>query len=39
MTYLLPSARSWQQGEDRSVLCFVTTTGDPLTNSVKGSKL
>src|SRR5690606_33810847 len=39
MTYLLPSARSWQQGNDRSVLCFVTTTGDPLTNSVKGSKL
>lgn len=39
MTYLLPSARSWQQGKDRSVLCFVTTTGDPLTQSVKGSKL
>lgn len=39
MTYLLPSARSWQQGKDRDVLCFVTTTGDPLTKSVKGSKL
>jgi hypothetical protein len=39
MTYLLPSARSWQQGKDRKVLCFVTTTGDPLTKSVKGSKL
>ncbi len=39
MTYLLPSARSWQQGKDRNVLCFVTTTGDPLTKSVKGSKL
>lgn len=39
MTYLLPSARSWQQGEDRAVLCFVTTTGQSLTQSVKGSKL
>lgn len=40
MTYLLPSARSWQQGKDRSVLCFVTTTaGGSLTKSVKGSKL
>lgn len=38
MTYLMPSARSWKQGEDRSVLCFVTTTGEPLTESVKGSK-
>lgn len=39
MTYLLPSARSWQQGKDRTVLCFVTTTGGSLTSSVKGSKL
>lgn len=39
MTYLLPSARSWQSGEDRQILCFVTTTGSPLTKSVKGSKL
>ena len=38
LTDLLPSARSWQQSDDRSVLCFVTTTGDPLTASVKGSK-
>lgn len=38
MTYLLPTARSWQQGDDRSVLCFVTTTGSTLTASVKGSK-
>jgi hypothetical protein len=36
-TYLLPSARGWQGG-DRSVVCFVTTTGGPLTKSVKGSK-
>ncbi|MEO7126201.1 MAG: septum formation family protein [Nakamurella sp.] len=39
MTYLLPSARSWQQGDDRAILCFVTTTGASLTTSVKGSKL
>lgn len=39
MTYLLPSARSWQQGKDRDILCFVTTTGGALTKSVKGSKL
>lgn len=37
-TYLLPSARSWEQGKDRTVLCFVTTTGKPLTTTVKGSK-
>ncbi len=38
-TYLLPSARSWEQGSDRAVLCFVTTTGKPLVASVKGAKL
>jgi Septum formation len=38
-TYLLPSARSWEQGDDRTVLCFVTTTGKPLVVSVKGSKM
>jgi Septum formation len=37
-TYLLPSARSWEQEADRNVLCFVTTTGSKLTKSVKGSK-
>jgi hypothetical protein len=38
-TYLLPSARSWTQADDRNVICFVTTTGATLTSSVKGSKL
>ena len=38
-TYLLPSARSWEQGSDRTVLCFATTTGKPLVKTVKGSKL
>ncbi|WGL52104.1 septum formation family protein [Nocardioides sp. BP30] len=37
-TYLAPSARSWQD-DDRTVLCFITTDGRPLTTSVKGSKL
>jgi Septum formation len=37
-TYLLPSARSWEQDDDRNVLCFVTTTGGKLTSSVKGSR-
>jgi hypothetical protein len=37
-TYLLPSARSWEQNADRTVLCFVTTTGGTLTTSVKGSR-
>lgn len=37
-TYLLPSARGWQQKDDRSVVCFVTTAGASLTSSVKGSR-
>lgn len=36
-TYLLPSARSWED-EDRSVVCFVTSAGEPLQGSAKGSK-
>ena len=38
-TYLLPSARGWEQGEDRDVTCVITTTGGTRTSSVKGSKL
>jgi hypothetical protein len=38
-TYLLPSPRSWEQGSDRSIICFVTTTGQKLHRSVKGSRL
>lgn len=37
-TYLLPSARSWEQNDDHAVLCFVTTTGQKLTKSVRHSK-
>ncbi|MGN6242857.1 MAG: septum formation family protein [Motilibacteraceae bacterium] len=36
-TYLLPSPRSWQDS-DRTVACFITTTGQPLTSSLKGAK-
>jgi hypothetical protein len=36
-TYLLPSVRSWAT-KDRTVVCLVTTTGQPLTSSVKASK-
>ena len=38
-TYLVPSARGWEQQNDHNVVCFVTTTGDELTSSVKASKL
>ena len=38
-TYLLPSARGWQAGDDRDVTCVITTTGAKRTSSVKGSKL
>jgi len=37
-TYLLPSARSWNDGNDRKVVCIVTTTGEELQTSVKGSQ-
>ena len=37
-TYLVPSARGWEQDKDRAVLCFVTTTGAQLTATVKGTK-
>ena len=37
-TYLLPSARSWQESGDRSVICFATTTGEELSSTVKGTR-
>jgi Septum formation len=33
-TYLLPSVRSWA-AKDRTIVCIITTTGQPLTASVK----
>lgn len=38
-TYLLPSARGWEESKDRSVICFATTTGPELTSSVKAAKI
>ena len=37
-TYLVPSARSWQAENDRTVLCLITTTGEALTQSVAGTR-
>lgn len=39
ISYLLPSARGWEQGGDRTVICFVVTTGKPLTATVKDTKV
>jgi hypothetical protein len=36
-TYLVPSARSWQAEDDRTVLCLITTTGEDLSQSVAGT--
>lgn len=38
-TYLIPSARGWEQNKDRSVVCFITTTGAELTATAKESRL
>ncbi len=38
-TYLLPSARGWEQSKDRAVICFVTTTGPDLTSSAQESRV
>jgi hypothetical protein len=37
-TYLVPSARGWQESDDRAVICFATTTGEELSSSVKGTR-
>jgi hypothetical protein len=37
-TFLLPSARGWEQASDRSVFCFITSPGAPLTQTAKGAK-
>lgn len=37
-TYVMPSARSWGQDKDRTVVCFLTTTGDKLKKSAKGTR-
>jgi len=37
-TYLLPSARGWEQSKDRAVICFATSTEAELTASVRESR-
>jgi hypothetical protein len=37
-TYLLPSVRSWADG-DRTVVCVAETVGHPLKKSLKGARL
>lgn len=34
-TYLVPSPRSWTDGDDRDVICFATTSQKTLSRSVK----
>jgi hypothetical protein len=36
-TYLVPSPRGWEQNADRDTVCFVTTTGSQLSQSVAGT--
>ena len=39
-TYVYPSATSWNNNSDRSIVCFIYKATEPLlTKSVKGSKL
>ncbi|MCL3861868.1 septum formation family protein [Actinotalea sp. K2] len=38
-TYLLPSARGWEQGGDHDVTCFITTTGAQTSTSARGTSL
>lgn len=35
-SYLFPSFPSWQDGEDRQVVCFIVSTDEPMTTSAKG---
>lgn len=37
-TYLLPSPRSWEQGVDRTIICFITSVTGLRTASAQGSK-
>lgn len=32
-SYLQPSIRSWNEGDDRRVVCVIVATGDPITGS------
>lgn len=36
-TYMIPSIRSWQDDDDRTVVCIAMAAGRPLEGSVEGS--
>ncbi len=38
-SYLFPSFPSWNDGEDRSVICFVVSSAAPMTTTAKGSAI
>ncbi len=38
-TYLIPTVRSWQEAEDREIVCLVVAAGRVLEDSVEGSAL
>lgn len=37
LTYLLPSLRSWDEADDREVVCIAQSDGTPLDTSVEGT--
>lgn len=38
ITYLLPTVRSWNEENDREIVCIAQTTGEQLQGSVEGSE-
>lgn len=38
ITYLLPTVRSWQEEDDREIVCIAQTTGEQLEGSIEGSQ-
>jgi hypothetical protein len=38
-TYMIPSIRSWQDDDDRTVVCMVLGVGGPLEGSVRGAAI
>lgn len=38
ITYLLPTVRSWNEENDREIVCIAQTTGEELQGSIEGSE-
>ena len=36
-TYLMPTVRSWEENDDRTIVCLAVSTGEAETGSVRGS--